>query len=75
MLAALLAVVATDADPVRGAVLLFAYGLGLGLPVGLLATTSSTLLTRISTGVVGRFVNPLLGVTLVVLGLYLLWRA
>lgn len=75
VLAALLAVVATDAHPVRGAVLLFAYGLGLGLPVGVLATTSSTLLTRLSSGVVGKFVNPILGVTLVALGLYLLWRA
>ncbi|MEJ2379405.1 MAG: cytochrome c biogenesis protein CcdA [Pseudolabrys sp.] len=58
-----------------GALLLFAYGIGNGLPLLLVGTASSTFLKRIQGSRLGAWIDPAIGAFLIALGLYLLWLA
>ncbi len=72
VLAGLLAYVATTGDPLWGGILLFVYGLGLGVPILLLGTAAGSLLTRLSTDRARRWAEHATGAVLIGLGLYLL---
>ncbi|MFV2071871.1 MAG: cytochrome c biogenesis CcdA family protein [Thermoanaerobaculales bacterium] len=75
VLAGLLAYVASTGNPVWGGLLLFAYGLGLGVPVLLLGTAAASLMTRLSTTRVRLWAERASGVMLIGVGLYLMWIA
>ncbi len=74
-LAGLLAYVAMTGDPVWGAVLMFVYGLGLGVPILLLGTTAASLVSRLSTPRARRWAEHLSGIALIGVSLYLVWIA
>jgi len=75
VLAGLLAYVATTGDPLWGGVLLFVYGLGLGVPILLLGTAAASLVTRLSTDRARRWAEHATGAVLIGVGLYLVWIA
>lgn len=75
VLATLLTYVAATGDPLWGGLLLFVYGLGIGIPVILVATTAASLVARLSTERARRVAEHVTGVLLVGVGLYLLWIA
>jgi cytochrome c-type biogenesis protein len=75
VLAGLLAYVANTRDPVWGGLLLFVYGIGLGVPVLLLGTTAASLVTRLSSHRARRWADWLAGGSLIGVGLYLVWIA
>jgi cytochrome c biogenesis protein CcdA len=75
VLASVLSFAAYKQSIAFGALLLFAYGIGNGLPLLLAGTASSTFLKRIQGGRLGRWIDPVSGVLLIALGLYLLWLA
>ena len=75
VLAGLLAYVASTGDPLWGGVLLFVYGLGVGVPVLLLGTAAASLVTRLSTDRARRLAEHAAGALLIGVGLYLLWIA
>ncbi len=56
-----------------GAVLLFAYGLGAGVPVLFAGATIGRLAQRLETVGFGTWINRLAGAILLLLGFYLLW--
>ena len=62
-------------SPWWGGLLLFTYGVGLGLPILLLGTVAGTFLQRLQSPVARRVVNATLGGTLVAVGLYMVWLA
>ena len=75
VLAGLLAYVASTGNPVWGGLLLFAYGLGLGVPVLLLGTAAASLMTRLSTTRLRLWAERASGAMLIGVGLYLIWIA
>ena len=75
VLGGILAYVATKADPVWGGLLLFFYGLGLGIPALLLGTASASAVARLSGERFRRWADYIAGVVLVGVGLYLVWLA
>lgn len=75
VLAAVLSYAALSQNVAYGAALLFLFGIGAGLPVLAVGTAAGTAMTRLSAGRFGRWLDPALGVSLILLGLYLLWRA
>ncbi len=75
VLASVLSFAAYKQSIAFGALLLFAYGIGNGLPLVLEGTASSTVLKRIQNGRLGRWIDPVGGTLLIALGLYLLWLA
>lgn len=75
VLAGLLAYVATTGDPLSGGLLLFLYGLGLGIPVMLIGTAAASFVERLSTATARRWADALSGTALVGVGLYLVWIA
>jgi cytochrome c-type biogenesis protein len=75
VLGGILAYVATTADPVWGGLLLFSYGLGLGIPALLLGTASASVVARLSREKFRRWADYIAGATLVGVGLYLIWLA
>lgn len=75
VLAGLLAYVATTGDPTWGGLLLFVYGLGLGIPILLIGTTAASLASRLATGNARRWTERLAGSALIGVGLYLVWLA
>ena len=75
VLAGLLAYVATTGDPLWGGLLLFVYGLGIGVPILLLGTAAASLVARLSTDRTRRWAEHMTGVALIGVGLYLLWIA
>lgn len=75
VLAGLLAYVASTGDPVRGGLLLFVYGLGLGIPILLIGTAAASLVTRLATERARRVAEQLTGAVMVGLSLYLVWIA
>jgi cytochrome c-type biogenesis protein len=74
-LAGLLAYVATTRDAVWGGVLMFVYGLGLGIPILVLTTTAASLVSRLATPRAQRWSQHATGATLIGVSLYLLWIA
>ena len=75
VLAGLLAYVASTGDPALGGLLLFIYGLGLGVPILLIGTAAASAVTRLATERARRTAEHLTGAVLVALGLYLVWIA
>jgi len=75
VLAGLLAYVASTGSPVWGGLLLFVYGLGVGIPILLLGTAAASLMTRLATTGARVWVERASGILLVGVGLYLLWAA
>jgi cytochrome c-type biogenesis protein len=75
VLGGILAFVATTADPVWGGLLLFSYGLGLGIPALLLGTASASVVARLSGEKFRIWADYIAGTTLVGVGLYLIWLA
>ena len=75
VLAAVLSYAALSQNVAYGAALLFLFGIGAGVPVMAVGTAAGTAMTRLSAGRFGRWLDPALGLSLIVLGLYLLWRA
>jgi cytochrome c biogenesis protein CcdA len=75
VLGGILAYVATTADPAWGGLLLFSYGLGLGIPALLLGTASASVVARLSGEKLGRWADYIAGAVLVGVGLYLIWLA
>lgn len=75
ILAGLLSYVASTGDPLSGGILLFVYGIGLGIPIILVGTTFASLLARLSSDKARRWADNITGVLLVGVGLYLIWIA
>jgi cytochrome c biogenesis protein CcdA len=75
VLAGLLAYVASSADPVWGGLLLFTYGVGIGVPILILGTTTASFARRLSGPTARKWIDIIAGVILVGVGLWLLWRA
>ena len=75
VLAGVLSFAAFSHDVGYGALLLFLFGLGTGLPLIAVGTAAGTVLTRVASTPYGRWIEPFLGVSMIALGLYLLWRA
>lgn len=75
VLAAVLSYAALSQNVAYGAALLFLFGIGSGVPVMAVGTAAGTALTRLSAGRFGRWLDPVLGASMILLGLYLLWRA
>ena len=75
VLASVLSFAAYKQSLVYGAALLFAYGIGVGLPILLLGTAASELARRLDRLGWRVWVDRLSGAALVVMGFYLLWVA
>lgn len=75
VLAGLLAYVASTGDPVVGGLLLFIYGLGIGIPIILIGTAAASMVARLSTERARRVAEYLTGIVLVGVSLYLVWIA
>lgn len=74
ILASVLSFAAYKQSLIYGGLLLFVYGLGTALPVGLVGTTTGAVLKRLDCTRFGRWTNPLVGSSLILVGLYLLWQ-
>lgn len=59
---------------VYGALLLFIYGIGSGVPLLVVGTAAGGVLRRVDCSRYKTWIEPVIGVLLVLLGLYLLWR-
>lgn len=57
-----------------GGLLLFVYGIGSGVPLLLVGTAAGGLLKRVDCSRYQKWIDPIVGGMLIVLGLYLLWR-
>lgn len=75
VLAGLLAYAASTGNPALGGVLLFVYGLGVGVPILLVGTAAASLVTRFATDGTRRAAEHVTGSLLVGLSLYLVWIA
>lgn len=75
VLASVLSFAAYKQSLAYGAALLFAYGIGVGLPILLLGTAASELARRLDRLGWRTWVDRISGVALVALGFYLLWVA
>ena len=75
VLASVLSYAAYKASIVYGAILLFLYGLGSGVPVVLVGTTAGKITTRLERAGYGLWTERISGAALLVLGLFLIWRA
>ena len=75
VLAGLLAYVASTGNPVWGGVLLFVYGLGVGIPILLLGTAAASSMARLAATRAQIWAERVSGVVLTGVGLYLLWLA
>lgn len=73
ILAAVLSFAAHQRSPAYGAALLFAYGLGVGLPMLLVGTAASGLARRLDLLGKTAWVDRIAGGGLLALGFYLLW--
>lgn len=75
VMASLLTYAAYKQSFLYGGILLFAYGVGDGLPLVLVGTAAGGVVKRLDSSRFGNWINPLVGSTLILLGFYLLWRA
>lgn len=74
MIASVLSFAAYKQSLIYGGLLLFAYGLGAGLPVVMFGTAAGAVLKYCDCSRFGRWIDPLIGSFLILLGFYLLWR-
>jgi cytochrome c biogenesis protein CcdA len=74
VLASLLSFVAYKQSFMYGGLLLFLYGVGNGLPLMLVGTTAGGMLKRLEGSRLANWIDPAVGVLLILLGFYLLWR-
>jgi cytochrome c-type biogenesis protein len=74
VLASVLSYAAYKQSFMYGGLLLFLYGLGTGLPLVLVGTTAGGLLKRFDCSRYGRWLDPITGGSLLLLGFWLLWR-
>jgi len=74
VLASVLSYAAYKRSFIFGGLLLFLYGLGTGLPLVLVGTAAGGLLKRLDCSRLGRLIDPIPGISLLLLGFYLLWR-
>lgn len=74
VLASVLSFAAYKQSFVYGGLLLFIYGLGSALPLMVVGTAAGGVLARLDRSGLRRSIDALLGVSLILLGLYLLWR-
>lgn len=75
VLASLLAHVALEGSAAYGALLLFAYGLGIALPVVALGSAAASLTARLQASGRGGWVDRATGVLMIALGLYMIATA
>ena len=75
LLASILSYAAYRGSLAYGALLLFAYGAGLGIPILALGLSANRIATALDRSGLRRWVDRATGFLLVGLGLYLLWRA
>ncbi|MAZ48971.1 MAG: hypothetical protein CME65_10425 [Halobacteriovoraceae bacterium] len=75
ILAGLLSYVATTGDPTWGGILLFTYGIGIGIPIVLVGTMFSSFISRLSSEKSRRWADNIAGVMLIGVGIYLIWVA
>ena len=75
VLASVLSYAAYKASIVYGAILLFLYGLGTGVPVVLVGTTAGKITTTLERAGYGLWTERISGTALLLLGLVLIWRA
>ena len=75
VLASVLSYAAYKQSFLFGGILLFAYGIGDGLPLVLVGTAAGGVLKRLDCSRFGSWINPIVGSLLILLGFYLLWRA
>ena len=75
LLASILSYAAFKGSLAYGALLLFAYGVGLGVPVLALGLSANRMAAALDRSGLRRWADRATGVLLVGLGLYLLWRA
>lgn len=75
VLASVLSYVAYRGNVLYGAILLFVYGLGVGTPLLVFGTAASTVWGRLNRYRYQKWGDNISGTALVVLGLYLLWKA
>jgi cytochrome c-type biogenesis protein len=73
--ASVLSYVAYKASVVYGAILLFFYGVGSGVPVVLVGTTAGKLTAKLERAGYGLWAERVSGGALLILGLFLIWRA
>ena len=74
VLASVLSYAAYKQSFVYGGLLLLLYGLGTGLPLVLVGTAAGGLLKRFDCSRYVRFLDPIIGASLLLLGFYILWR-
>lgn len=74
VLASVLSFAASEQSFAYGGLLLFFYGVGSGLPLMLVGTAAGGLLSSLERTGFRMWLDPILGASLVSLGLYLLWR-
>ena len=72
MLAGLLAYVARTGNPVWGGILLFIYGIGVGVPILLLGTAAASFMARLAATRARVWAERLSGLMLIGVGLYML---
>lgn len=75
ILASVLSYAAYKQSAIYGGLLLFAYGIGNGLPLMLAGTASGTFLNRLDSSRFRNWIDPIVGGLLILLGFYLLWLA
>ena len=75
VLASVLSYAAYKQSFLYGGILLFLYGIGDGLPLVLVGTAAGGVLKRLDCSRFGKWINPIVGSLLILLGFYLLWRA
>lgn len=75
VLASVLSYVAYKASVVYRAILLFFYGIGSGVPVVLVGTTAGKLTAKLERAGYGLWAERISGTALLILGLFLIWRA
>lgn len=74
VLASVLSFAAYQQSFFYGGLLLFLYGIGNGLPVALVGTAAGGALQRFEGTRFASWIDPIVGVLLILLGFYLLWR-
>lgn len=74
VLATILAFVSTQGNVLYGSALLFAYGLGLGVPLIVAGTFTASLKTLPKIQAISKYITYASGAILIILGLYLLYR-
>ncbi len=75
ILAGLLSYVATTGNPTWGGLLLFIYGIGIGIPIILVGTAFASVIARLSSEKSRRWADYISGALLIGVGLYLIWIA